>query len=111
MATKKKPARSTKKTKKSTVKVQLDAKTLHQFESHLRDGLVLSGAVMSKDNKTPSLKPTAQVELDAPTVARLSEALRKGLVSSQAVMASDSEKLDNMTGGVKGTPTRSKKKR
>ena len=110
MATKKtkKPAAKKSAPKKKTAKVQLDAETVHKFESHLRDGLVASGAVMMADNKSPDLKSTAKVELDAPTAARLSEALRKGLVSSQVVMATDSQQLTKMTRKVK-SPTKKKK--
>jgi hypothetical protein len=96
---------------KSTAKVQLDAKTVHKFESHLRDGLVASGVVMATDNKSPDLQSTAKVNLDPDTVARLSEVLRKGLVSSQTVMATDSEQLDKMTKKVKSKPSKSTKKR
>ena len=111
MATKKSKKPATKKSapKKKTAKVQLDAETVHKFESHLRDGLVASGAVMMADNKSPDLKSTAKVELDAPTAARLSEVLRKGLVSSQTVMATDNEQLNKMTKKVK--PGRPKKKK
>jgi hypothetical protein len=100
------------KTQPQTAKVKLDAATVQQFESHLRDGLVGSGAVMMSDNKALAVKPTAQVELDPATAARLSEKLRKGLVSSQAVMSTDSDKLDDMTGKVKDqAPRRKSKKR
>ncbi|HSB29826.1 MAG TPA: hypothetical protein VLE19_18300 [Pyrinomonadaceae bacterium] len=91
---------ATKKGKK-TAKVQLDAATVHQFESHLRDGLVGSGAVMSTENVTPKLKGDAKVQLDPETAARVSEVLRKGLVASQVVMATETPQLDKMTRKVK----------
>jgi hypothetical protein len=87
--------------KRATARVQMDAETVHRFESALRDGLVGSSAVMMTDNKTPKLKRSASVELDAPTAARISEALRAGLVSSGAVMATENEGLDKMTKKVK----------
>jgi hypothetical protein len=122
MATKKSKKTSKRPAKKSvkklatksdiqTAKVELDAATVHEFESRLRDGLVASGAVMSTDNKTPELQPGAKVDLDPATAARLSETLRHGLVSSQAVMATDSDQLDKMTGDVKGGPPRLKSKK
>jgi hypothetical protein len=83
---------ATKKTKK-TAKVQLDAETVHKFESHLRDGLVASGAVIAAENKTPDLQAGAKVELDPETAARLSKALQKGLVSSSAVIATELAKF------------------
>jgi hypothetical protein len=79
---------ATKKGKK-TAKVQLDAATVHQFNTYLREGLVSSGARMATDNPTPELKGDAKVELDADTAARVSEVLRKGLVGSQVVMSTD----------------------
>jgi|GraSoiStandDraft_4_1057263.scaffolds.fasta_scaffold757784_2 hypothetical protein len=91
---------ATKKGKK-TAKVQLDAATVHQFESQIRDGLVSSGAVMSTDNYTPELQGNAKVELDAPTAARMSEVLRKGLVASQVVMSTETPQIDKMTRKVK----------
>jgi hypothetical protein len=96
---------------KSTAKVELDAKTVHRFESALRQGLVASGAVMASENKKPGLKSYSKVELDPDTVARLSEILRDGLVSSNAVMATDNEQLDKMTAKVKKRRSRSKKAR
>jgi hypothetical protein len=101
---------ATKKQKK-TAKVKLDAETVHRFESALRDGLVSSGAVMLADNTKPKLKGSAKVELDAATSARLSEVLRKGLVASQSVMSSDSDKLDKMTGKIKGERAQRQKKK
>lgn len=101
---------ATKKPKKTT-KVKLDAATVHRFESALRDGLVSSGAVMLAENTKPKLKGRAKVELDPGTTARLSEVLRHGLVASQSVMLGESEKLDKMTGKVKGgRPRRQPKK-
>ena len=94
---------------KSTAKVELDAKTVHQFESALRDGLVASGAVMSTDNKKSKLKNYASVNLDPATVARVSEVLRKGLVGSNAVMSDDNKDLNKMTGKVKSPRPKSKK--
>lgn len=94
---------------KNAAKVELDAKTVHRFESSLRSGLVASGSVMSTENKKARLKSSAKVELDPATVARLSEKLRHGLVASQAVMDTDNKQLDNMTGKVKGRRPRSKK--
>jgi hypothetical protein len=103
MATKK----SRKTTSKSgrTAKVELDAADVQQFESHLRDGLVASGAVMAAENKTPALKG-AKVQLDPATAARLSETLRKGLVASNVVMATETPQLDKMTRKVKGSSPR-----
>ncbi|MFN2530927.1 MAG: hypothetical protein ABR555_06495 [Pyrinomonadaceae bacterium] len=95
----------------STAKVQLDPQTVHRFESHLREGLVASGAVMMADNKQTELKPDAKVEMDPGTAARLSETLRNGMVSSQAVMSTDSDQLDKMTGQVKNQGSGSKKKK
>jgi hypothetical protein len=88
-----------------TAKVNLDAATVHKFESALRDGLVSSGAVMMAHNTKPKLKGGAKVELDAATTARLSEVLRKGLVASHSVMSSDNDNLDEMTGKIKGERT------
>lgn len=99
-----------KKNDKSTAKVELDAKTVHKFESSLRAGLVASGAVMSTDNKKAKPSASTKVQLDAHTAARLSEVLRGGLVGSQAVMATDSEDLDKMTRKVKSSGPKSKKK-
>lgn len=99
------------KKQKSTAKVQLDAKTVHQFESTLRDGLVASGCVMATENKKAKLTGSAKVELDPATVARLSEVLRDGLVASHARGAADNEQLDNMTGKVKGRRPKAKKAR
>ena len=100
---------ATKKQKKKT-KVTLDAATVHRFESALRDGLVSSGAVMLTENRKTKLKGRAKVELDPATTARFSEVLRHGLVASQSVMLSDSEKLDKMTGKVKGGRPRKSQK-
>ena len=86
---------------KKRAKVQLDAATVHQFESQLREGLVSSGAVLATDNYSPKLKGNAKVELDPATAARVSEVLRKGLVASQVVMATDTPPLDKMTRKVK----------
>ena len=94
------------KKRKKTAKVQLDAASVHQFEAHLREGLVASGAVMSTENYTPELQSNAKVELDAPTAARLSEVLRKGLVASQIVMATETPQLDKLTRKVKRKSTR-----
>jgi hypothetical protein len=94
------------KQRKKTAKVQLDAATVHQFESQLRDGLVSSGAVMATDNYSPKLKGDAKVELDAATAARFSEVLRKGLVASQVVMATETPQLDKMTRKVKAKSTK-----
>jgi len=99
------------KKQKSTAKVQLDAKTVHSFESALRDGLVASGAVMSSENKKPKLKNYASVGLDPATAARVSEVLRNGLVASQSVMADDNKDLDKMTGKVKAPRPKPKKAR
>lgn len=89
--------------------VELDAKTVHRFESVLRSGLVASGAVMDIDNKSIRRKSYAKVELDPPTVARLSEVLRHGLVASQSVMDIDNDQLDKMTARIKSGGPRSKK--
>lgn len=78
-----------KPSKKKTAKVQLDAATVHKFESHLRDGLVATGAVMATENVTPSLKSRGKVEIDQETAARLAQVLRDGLVSSAAVLATE----------------------
>jgi hypothetical protein len=94
---------------KSTAKVELDAKTVHQFESTLRDGLVASGSVIATDNKNPKLANYASVSLDPATAARVSEVLRKGLVASNAVIADDNKDLDKMTGKVKGRRPKPKK--
>jgi anti-anti-sigma regulatory factor len=108
MATKqkKKPENKKPKKHKKTAKVQLDAATVHQFESQLREGLVSSAAVMSTDNSALKRKGDAKVELDAATAARVSEVLRKGLVASQVVMATEVPQLDKMTGKVKGKSKR-----
>lgn len=82
---------ATKKPKK-TAKVQLDAATVHQFESHLRDGLVASGAVIATEYKTPELKGPAKVELDPKTTTRLAQTLQQGLVASGAVIATEYSK-------------------
>jgi hypothetical protein len=79
---------ATKKTKK-TAKVRLDAATVHKFESHLRDGLVASGAVIATEYKTPTLKGPAKVELDPETTTRLAKTLQGGLVASGAVIATE----------------------
>jgi hypothetical protein len=99
------------KKRKKTAKVQLDAATVHQFESQLREGLVSSGAVMATDNYSPKLQGKAKVELDPATAARLSEVLRKGLVASQVVMATETPQLDKMTRKVKKPTRRSTKKK
>jgi len=105
--------KSTKKTatKKSTAKVELDADTVHQFESTLRDGLVASSAVMSTDNAKATLQGSAKVALDPATVARMSEVLRKGLVASHARGAAENKALDKLTGKVKAGRSKSKKAR
>ena len=109
---KKSSKKAVKKAATQTTKVELDAATVHHFESQLRDGLVASGAVMATENETPELQqPGAKVELDPATTARLSETLRRGLVSSQAVMATDSDQLDDMTGEVKGGLPQAKSKK
>ena len=107
MATKKKKSTA----KESTAKVQLDAKTVHRFESALRDGLVASGAVMATENKKAKLTGLAKVDLDPATVARLSEVLREGLVASHARMSDDNKILNQMTGKVKTRRPKSKKAR
>jgi hypothetical protein len=99
------------KTRKKTTKVQLDAATVHRFESALRDGLVSSGAVMMAENTKPKLKSRAKVELDPATTARLSEVLRHGLVAANARMAGEHAPLDKMTARVKGRPPRSRAKK
>jgi len=101
---------ATKKQKK-TAKVELDAPTVHRFESALRDGLVSSGAVIAAENRRPKLKSRTKVELDPATTARLSEILRGGLVASHAVIAGESEQLDKMTGKVKGRSSRPRSKK
>ena len=109
MPTKKRPSKKAPgKKAKSTAKVELDAETVHHFESTLRDGLVSSSAVMAADNKEAKLQDVAKVQLDPATAARLSEVLRKGLVASHARIAGEHKALDKMTGKVKSRP-RSKK--
>lgn len=105
--------KTTKKTTKakSTAKVELDADTVHQFESTLRNGLVASGAVMSVDNKDAKLQGYAKVQLDPATAARMSEVLRDGLVASQARGAAENKALDKMTSKVKKSRRRTKAKK
>ncbi len=102
---------ATKKATKKTAKVELDAATVDQFESALRDGLVASGAVMMSENKASRLVSRTKVELDPATTARLSEILRKGLVASHARMAGDNKALDDMTKKVKSPRPRPRSKK
>lgn len=87
-ARKKTSKKTAKKKATKTAQVQLDPATVSRFESHLREGLVASGAVLMS-TETPKLKPGAKVELDSDTTARLAEVLRNGLISSGAVLASE----------------------
>ena len=115
MATKKAPSKKTSSkkasSKKSTAKVELDADTIHQFESTLRDGLVASSAVIATDNVKATLQAPAKVQLDPATVARMSEVLRKGLVASHARGAAENKALDKLTAKVKSGRSKSKKAR
>src|SRR6185503_10004590 len=93
----------------------LDPATVHQFEYHLRQGLIASGAVMMSDvdvRLQAGVKAGAKVELDSDTVARLDEILRNGLVSSGAVLASEfpqAEQTAPAGGGTKGKTTGKKR--
>ena len=87
-SSKKSTKKATKKAAGKTAQVELDPETVHRFESHLREGLVASGAVLMS-TESPRLQPGATVHLDPDTVAYLGEVLRNGLVSSAAVLASE----------------------
>src|SRR5215218_10088891 len=89
--------KSAKKTAKKTAQVELDPLTVHQFELHLRQGLIASGAVMMSDADArlqTGAKAGAKVEIDSDTAARLGEILRNGLVSSGAVLASEFPQME-----------------
>ena len=91
MATKSRKNTSKKKATKKAGKraqIQLDPETVLQFESHLRQGLIASGAVLMAAG-TPRLQPGAKVELDSDTTAQIASLLRDGLVSSAAVLAAE----------------------
>lgn len=109
--------KSTRKAAASTAQVQLDPATVHQFELHLRQGLIASGAVMMSDvdvRLQTGAKAGAKVELDSDTVARLDEILRNGLVSSGAVLASEfpqTEQAAPAGGGTRSKTTSKSKKR
>jgi hypothetical protein len=87
-SSKKSARKAAKKTAEKTAQIELDPETVHQFESHLRQGLVASGAVLMS-TEGPDLQPGATVHLDPDTAAHLAEILRNGLVSSGAVLASE----------------------
>jgi hypothetical protein len=105
-AGKKASKKTASKTAKRTAQIQLDPAIVHQFESHLREGLVASGAVlMSAEN--PKLKAGAKVELDSDTIAQLAEILRNGLVSSGAVLATEFPQMDK---SARKSPAKGKRK-
>jgi hypothetical protein len=85
---KKSSKKSSKKTAKKKAQVELDPSTVLQFEAHLREGLVASGAVLMS-TEMPRLKAGARVELDSDAISQIAEILRDGLVSSAAVLASE----------------------
>lgn len=113
---KKSPRKSSKKsTKKSagkTAQVQLDPATVHEFEQHLREGLVASGAVMMSTSpaKLQTLKAGAKVALDSDTIARLGEILRNGLVASGAVMENELPLIEPAAPSGGGSKPKSKSK-
>jgi hypothetical protein len=105
MATKsrKKSSRKTsRKTARKSVQVELDPATVNRFESHLREGLVASGAVLMS-TETPKLKPNARVELDSETTIQLAKILRDGLISSGAVLATEYPELKESAAKPKAT--------
>ena len=105
--------KSTKKTAGKTAQVQLDPVTVHQFEQHLREGLVASGAVMmsTESARLQTLKAGAKIELDSDTIARLGKILRDGLVASGAVMESELPLLAEGAPSGGGTRAKSKSKK
>ena len=114
MATKSRKTTSKKSAKKSgkkmarkTAQVQLDAEVVNRFESHLREGLVASGAVLMS-TVAPTLRAGAKVEIDSDTIARLAEILRDGLVASGAVLAAEYPEQAQTT---RKASTKSKRKR
>jgi hypothetical protein len=90
MATKsrKKSAKKTSKTTKKKAQIQLDPATVLQFEAHLREGLVASGAVLMSA-EVPRLQAGATIQLDSDAVQQITDILREGLVSSAAVLATE----------------------
>src|SRR5690349_15298873 len=91
-STSKKSAKKSGKKMAKTAQVQLDAEVVNRFESHLREGLVASGAVLMS-TVTPTLRAAAKVEIDSDTIGRLAEILREGLVASGAVLAAEYPEL------------------
>jgi len=102
----------TRKAAGSTAQVQLDAATVHEFEQHLREGLVASGAVMmsTASPTLQTLKGGAKVELDSESAARLGEILRNGLVASGAVMESEFPQMEQVAPAGGGSKSKSKSK-
>jgi hypothetical protein len=85
-----------------SARVELDANTVHRFESFLRDGLVTSGAVSEADNKSLGRDEShVTISLDAKALARFTELLREGLVQSNASVEQDHHALRIMTGRVR----------
>ena len=87
-ARKKSSRKSTKKTTKKRAQVELDAATVLQFETQLREGLVASGAVLMS-TAMPRLQAGATVQLDSDAIQQIGQILRDGLVSSAAVLATE----------------------
>lgn len=87
-SSKKASKKASKKRSRKTAQVELDPATVLQFEAHLRQGLVASGAVLMSA-ETPELRAGARVQLDSDTVQQIGDILRKGLVSSAAVLAAE----------------------
>ena len=106
------PRKSSKKSTKKTAQVQLDPATVHEFELHLRQGLIASGAVMMSDAdvRLQAGATAAKVAIDSDSAARLGKILRDGLVSSGAVLASEFPQMEQGTSAGGGSKSKSTSK-